>query len=296
MVAAARWARARGAARVVVGVPVGAAATVRALAESEDVDEVVCLAAPTDFGAVGFWYHDFTQVSDGEVVALLDEAHERTLSRRSAEIPVTGVALPADIVVPALPLGWVLFAHGSGSGRLSPRNLEVAAGLQRAGIATLLFDLLTSEEETDRANVFDVELLGGRLVAATGWLDEQPDAAGAALGYFGASTGAAAALLAAAELGPRISAVVSRGGRPDLAADRLGEVVGPTLLIVGGDDRAVLDLNRAAAELLQCTHELAVVAGATHLFEEPGALEQVTELARAWFVGSFSTPARGVWS
>ena len=288
MVAAARWARARGAKRVVVAVPVGAAATVRAFEESPDVDEVVCLAAPEDFGAVGFWYRDFRQLRDEHVIALLDEAHERTSSRRSTEIPVGAVALPADLVTPALPLGWALFAHGSGSSRRSPRNVQVATGLQRAGIGTLLFDLLTPAEETDRRNVFDVELLAGRLVAATRWLDEQPAGAGAPLGYFGASTGAAAALVAAAELGSAVSAVVSRGGRPDLAADRLGDVVAPTLLIVGGADDAVLDLNRAAAELLRCRHELAVVPGATHLFEEPGALERVTELARSWFAAAFS--------
>ena len=290
MVAAARWARARAAQRVVVAVPVGAAATVVAFQESPDVDAVVCLAAPPDFGAVGFWYRDFSQVADVEVTALLDDAHERTTSRRSAEISAGTVSLPADLAVPALPLGWVAFAHGSGSSRLSSRNVRVATSLQRAGLATLLFDLLTPEEEIDRGNVFDVKLLADRLVAATHWLDEQPGAAGMPLGYFGASTGAAAALLAAADLGPRVRAVVSRGGRPDLAADRLGEVVAPTLLIVGGADEVVLDLNRTAADLLRCPHELAVVPGATHLFEEPGALEQVAELARAWFTAEFSTP------
>ena len=288
MVAAARWSRVHGASRVVVAVPVGAAVTVRSLAESPDVDDVVCLAAPPDFGAVGFWYRDFHQVEDERVISLLEDAHERTLAVRTAEIPAGSVTLTGDLVAPALPFGWVVFAHGSGSSRLSSRNRSVAAVLQRAGVATLLFDLLTPEEEHDRRNVFDIELLATRLEHATRWLDEQPEVAGAPFGYFGASTGAAAALMAAAELGSRISAVVSRGGRPDLAADRLGEVAAPTLLIVGGADEAVLDLNRAAAELLRCRHELAIVPGATHLFEEPGALEQVAELARAWFTTSFS--------
>jgi putative phosphoribosyl transferase len=287
MVAAARWARARGAGRVVVAVPVGAAATVRAFQAAPDVDAVVCLAVPPDFGAVGFWYRDFTQVSDGEVVALLDAAYERTVSRHEARIAVDDVLLDADVVVPTLPCGWVVFAHGSGSSRKSPRNVRVASELDRAGIATLLLDLLTEDEARDRGNVFDIQLLARRLVAATRWLDTQPDVPALRLGYFGASTGAAAALIGAAELGDRISAVVSRGGRPDLAAERLAEVTAATLLIVGGADDVVLDLNRSAAALLPCPHELAVVPGATHLFEEPGALESVIELARGWFLRAF---------
>jgi putative phosphoribosyl transferase len=291
MVAAARWARRR-AGRVVVAVPVGAAATVRALEESPDVDAVTCLAAPADFGAVGFWYRDFRQVEDERVLDLLDTAHARTLDTRTAEIPVGTVALPADLAIPALPLGWVVFAHGSGSSRRSVRNRLVASVLQRAGIATVLFDLLTAAEELDRGNVFDIQLLASRLEAATRWLEGRPGAEDARIGYFGASTGAAAALVAAADLGARVSAIVSRGGRPDLAADRLADVRAPTLLIVGGADEAVLDLNRAAAALLVCPHELAVVPGATHLFEEAGALEQVAELARAWFRTSFAAGPR----
>ncbi len=287
MVAAARWARARGASKVVVAVPVGAAATVRAFAASGDVDAVVCLAAPADFGAVGFWYRDFSQVPDTEVARLLDLAHDRTLSRRETRIPAGPAGLGADLSVPALPLGWVVFAHGSGSSRTSPRNVAVASALNRAGIATLLFDLLTPAEETDRRNVFDIPLLAERLVGATRWLRSETSPDGLPIGYFGASTGAAAALVAAAELGAGIAAVVSRGGRPDLAAGRLAEVTAPTLLIVGGADPVVLDLNREAASLLRCPHELAVVPGATHLFQEPGALERVTELARAWFERAF---------
>jgi putative phosphoribosyl transferase len=208
-----------------------------------------------------------------------------------AAIPVADVVLPADLTVPEGPCGWVLFAHGSGSGRRSPRNVEVAARLQTAGIATLLFDLLTRTEELDRANVFDIGLLSARLRAATEWLLAQEAGAGLPVGYFGASTGAAAALRAAADLGDRISAVVSRGGRPDLAGAALGRVRAPTLLIVGGADDAVLELNRQAAGLLRGTCDLQVVPGATHLFEEPGALDRVAELACRWFVRHLAPPS-----
>ena len=289
MVAAVRWARARGARRVVVGVPVGAAATARSFELDPDVDSVVCLVTPIDFGAVGMWYDDFHQVSDEDVVALLSASHEGDLVRSRAEIAVGDVRLAADLTIPARPSGWVVFAHGSGSSRRSPRNVSVAEVLNRAGIATLLFDLLTQEEELDRRNVFDIELLTKRLVAATRWLSAQPSARGLPIAYFGASTGAAAALLAASELGDEISAVVSRGGRPDLAWDGLAAVRAPTLLIVGGADRVVLDLNQDAAAHLTCPNELAVVQGATHLFEEPGALEQVASLATAWFTTQFNS-------
>jgi len=177
----------------------------------------------------------------------------------------------------------VIFAHGSGSSRLSPRNRGVAGRLNRAKLGTLLFDLLTEEEERDRRNVFDIALLAERLVAVTRWARRSEEEGSLPIGYFGASTGAAAALRAAASLGAEIGAVVSRGGRPDLAAERLAEVTAPTLLIVGGADRQVLELNGDAAKLLRCEHEVAVVPGATHLFEEPGALERVAELATAWF-------------
>ena len=176
----------------------------------------------------------------------------------------------------------MIFAHGSGSSRLSPRNREVAASLNERGLATLLFDLLSDEEAARRANVFDIGLLAARLVAVTRWAQREPGIEELPLGYFGASTGAAAALCAAAELGSGIGAVVSRGGRPDLAASMLTDVQSPTLLIVGGADWQVLELNEQAAKLMRCEHELAVVPGATHLFEEPGALERVAELAAAW--------------
>ncbi len=202
-----------------------------------------------------------------------------------ATIRVDGASLPGELIVPARAVGVVAFAHGSGSGRFSSRNLYIARVLNAAGLATLLFDLLTEDESLDRANVFDVRLLARRLLAATRWLRAQPDTGTAPLGYFGASTGAAASLWAAAELGGGVGAVVSRGGRPDLARPRLGLVQTPTLLVVGSSDETVLELNRRALdELRLCEHELAVVPGATHLFEEPGALEQVAELARRWFV------------
>jgi putative phosphoribosyl transferase len=176
----------------------------------------------------------------------------------------------------------VIFAHGSGSSRHSPRNRYVAATLAEAGLGTLLFDLLTPAEEVDRANVFDIGLLAGRLSQVTAWLRTQgrPEP----IGYFGASTGAAAALRAAAEPGADIAAVVSRGGRPDLAGQCLAAVTAPTLLIVGGRDAAVLDLNRGALAELRCDKELAIVPGATHLFEEPGTLSAAAALARDWFL------------
>jgi len=206
---------------------------------------------------------------------------------REVLIPSKGTTLLGTLAVPAAPTGVVAFAHGSGSSRSSPRNRRVATGLNEAGLATLLLDLLTVDEERDRRNVFDVSLLATRLVAATSWLETEPELYGLPVGYFGASTGAAAALWAAAEY-PRAAAVVSRGGRPDLAAKRLHRVHAPTLLIVGGLDEVVLELNRSALELLSGHAELHVVPGATHLFEEPGALDEVTCLARDWFVRHLS--------
>ena len=200
---------------------------------------------------------------------------------RTVRIPPVG--LEGIVGVPAAAKGIALFAHGSGSGRLSPRNSFVAQRLCDSGLATLLFDLLTVDEETDRRNVFDIAVLSERLLTATAWVRQDPETAGLAIGYFGASTGAAAALVAAATEGTRVAAVVSRGGRPDLAGQALGAVTAPTLLIVGGDDGVVLGLNRAAFAELRCVKQLSVVPGATHLFEEPGALDWVVELARGWF-------------
>jgi putative phosphoribosyl transferase len=196
-------------------------------------------------------------------------------------IPVGPADLDGDLVLPEEARSVVLFAHGSGSSRRSPRNRFVAERLQHAGLGTLLFDLLTPIEADDRANVFDVYMLAERLVKATEWVREHHG--GLRIGYFGASTGAAAALWAAAAPELRIGAVVSRGGRPDLAGDRLPEVTAPTLLIVGGHDEVVLDLNQRAERRLGGPSQLAVVPGATHLFEEPGTLEAAADLARDWF-------------
>jgi putative phosphoribosyl transferase len=207
---------------------------------------------------------------------------------KPVEIPPLG--LEALLGVPDGARGLVIFAHGSGSGRLSPRNNEVAAALSERGLATLLLDLLRPEEESDRANVFDIELLCARLAAAADWARAEPRLEALPIGYFGASTGAAAALRAAAR-DPAIRAVVSRGGRPDLAQSVLPEVKAATLLIVGGADAAVLDSNRAAFEALDCAKELIVVPGAGHLFEEPGALAQVARCARRWFL-RFLAPQR----
>ena len=199
-------------------------------------------------------------------------------------IPAGTVRLEGSLSWPAGASGIVLFAHGSGSSRHSPRNRYVAGVLQEGGFATLLFDLLTTAEDRDYATRFDIPLLTSRLLAGTAWVDRQPASAGLPLGYFGASTGAAAALAAAAEAGSRVGAVVSRGGRPDLAGGAaLARVTAPTLLIVGGEDTVVIGLNRDAFARLACEKTLTIVPGATHLFEEPGTLEQVATHAARWF-------------
>jgi pimeloyl-ACP methyl ester carboxylesterase len=215
-------------------------------------------------------------------------AHNTQVEPDLFEVQAGAMRLAANWSVPAEARGAVLFAHGSGSSRHSSRNRYVAGVLQRAGLATLLLDLLTvEEEEEDRYTGhlrFDIGLLAGRLVGATEWLRGRPEAAGLAVGYFGASTGAAAALCAAARLPDEVAAVVSRGGRPDLAGDNLGRVRAPTLLIVGGDDVPVIGLNRQAlARLSAPEKDLVIVPGATHLFEEPGTLEEVARLAADWF-------------
>ncbi|MCU0280739.1 MAG: phosphoribosyltransferase [Acidimicrobiia bacterium] len=280
--AAVAAARARGAAAVVLAVPVAAPETVAEFASL--VDRVVCVEMPDFLFAVGASYADFSQTGDDEVERLLAESGAGRPVPSEVVVDAAGVALGGTLTVPSGARGVVLFAHGSGSSRHSPRNRAVAAALQEAGLATLLLDLLTSGEEADRSLVFDIPLLGGRLAAATAWLRRSPAAAaGLPVGYFGASTGAGAALWAAAgDAG--IAAVVSRGGRPDLAGPHLGEVTAPTLLIVGSRDPVVLDLNREARVALRAECRLEVVEGATHLFEEPGAMEQVARLARDWFL------------
>jgi putative phosphoribosyl transferase len=303
--AACQIARAHGAARVVLAVPVAPAGWQERIGVS--ADEFASVLEPANFFAVGQFYDDFSQTTDEQVIACLRAA--RTPPRpagpdpaddpppgdppgigagqpASREVePIAGtILLAGNLTEPAGLAGTVIFAHGSGSSRHSPRNRYVAAVLAEAGLGTLLFDLLTPAEEADRANVFDIGLLAGRLSQVTAWLRTQRP--GEPMGYFGASTGAAAALWAAAEPDADIAAVVSRGGRPDLAAERLAAVTAPTLLIVGGHDAAVLDLNRSALAELRCDKQLTVVPGATHLFDEPGTLEAAAALARDWFLGN----------
>ena len=284
--AACAVARAHGAARVVLAVPVG---STHALHEIDPVvDEVVCLESPRRFAAVGQVYADFRPTEDEEVLALLRRPAPALPSDTPTPRDHDVVAdagpdgLPGHLTVPEHAGGLVVFAHGSGSGRNSPRNRAVAEVLRCAGMATLLVDLLTPEEEAARGPVFDVELLAGRLAAVARWAGAEPSCADLPLGYFGASTGAAAALVAAAR-DETVRAVVSRGGRPDLAGPALAGVRAPTLLIVGGHDLQVLELNRAAQAQLRCENRLAVVPGASHLFEEPGTLRAAAELARDWF-------------
>lgn len=215
----------------------------------------------------------------------MTDPRPRGTNRRELELKLDleRVALAGDLTLPDEARGLVIFAHGSGSSRLSPRNRAVASVLNDSGLATLLFDLLTEPEGQRREHVFDIPLLARRLEEATSWARAEPDTHGLPVGYFGASTGAAAALRAAERTGDTVSAVVSRGGRPDLAAESLPLVTSPTLLLVGARDPDVLELNRRAARMLRAPHRLIVVEGATHLFAEPGTLETVAQLAREWF-------------
>ncbi|AUG80764.1 phosphoribosyl transferase [Kitasatospora sp. MMS16-BH015] len=269
--------RARGAAHLVLAVPVAPSDWTRTMAGA--AEELVCPLTPHGFRAIGQYYARFDQTTDAEVVACLAAAAPRPELTETFAVETATTPLTAELTSPAHPLGVVVFAHGSGSSRLSPRNRSVAAALRRAGLATVLTDLLTPAEAEDRELVFDLSLLAERLIAVT----ERCCPPGLPLGWFGASTGAAAALRAAAEPTARVAAIVSRGGRPDLAGPWLGRARAPTLLIVGGADHAVLDLNRTAAAALTCEHALAVVPGATHLFAEPGALPAVASLAAEWF-------------
>jgi putative phosphoribosyl transferase len=307
-IAAGQALKSRGAAKVVLAVPVAPPGTEERLAG--EFDEVVCLEQPHGFFGIGQFYVDFGQVGDDEVIRLLEEARvpgqaaalgdppvaadPRPVERPVEIEPAPGVRVAGDLRLPESAAGLVIFAHGSGSSRLSPRNRQVAEALNEAGFATLLFDLLTSEEEFDRAKVFDIPLLAERLLAVTRWAEGDEMLRDLPISYFGASTGAAAALRAATRHGGEIRAVVSRGGRPDLAPESLEDVASPTLLIVGGADWQVLELNEQAARMLRCEHEVAIVPGATHLFEEPGALERVADLAAEWLARYSSlTPRTG---
>lgn len=269
-----------------------------ALLEGE-ADEVVCYTAPSNMQAVGIWYADFAQTEDEDVVSALRGAAnmtavdkgaslESSFHSRAVKIPVGDELLQGDLNVAPEAKGVVLFAHGSGSSRLSPRNRYVAGILNQHGFATLLVDLLTeSEEEEDRYSAhlrFDIGLLADRLMVATNWLENDSDTGSLPIGYFGASTGAAAALVASVEYPQSVRAIVSRGGRPDLAGPALRRVSAPTLLIVGGNDGQVITLNEEAfAQLTVKEKKIEIVPGATHLFEERGALEQVAALAAKWF-------------
>ena len=308
LLAAVALLRGRGAGRVVVAAPVASDSSVAALRRV--ADEVVVAEVPRDFRAVGRHYREFDQVSDAEVIEALAQFHVVTSTAASGastcepsapvdadvSIPVGRVHLPGHLSVPTAAAGVVVFVHGSGSSRLSPRNVAVARDLQRRGLGTLLFDLLTEAEADDRSNVFDIDLLADRLLGVTDWLRDEAGVGRPRttpthtlpIGYFGASTGGGAALVAAARSARPIAAVDSRGGRPDLADTYLPRVTAPTLLIVGGRDPQVLDLNRRAQARLTCPNELVVVPGATHLFAEPGTLEQVSRLAADWFARWFT--------
>ena len=287
MAAAATALRAQRPARLVVAVPVAARETCRDLRRL--VDQTVCAMTPEPFLAVGLWYEDFSETTDDQVRELL--------ARGTAELPPAGVereirveagpvTLGGTLAVPADARGVVLFAHGSGSGRHSPRNRYVAEQLRAGGMATLLLDLLTSSEEAEdlrtRELRFDIGRLADRLVAAIEWLSREQSTRALPVGLFGASTGAAAALIAAAARPEVVEAVVSRGGRPDLAGDALERVRAPSLFIVGGRDEHVLELNRRAMDRMRAPVRLEVVPDAGHLFEGPGALEQVARLAEEW--------------
>ena len=307
-IAACEVARALGALHVVVAVPVAPPDAAAKLADH--ADEFIVLESPSNFSAVGQFYENFGQVTDHVVLDILDRwtnhepwseeesetaggpAGEPAVARHSIDeevvIELDGVSLPGHFAVPLDPIGLVLFAHGSGSSRHSSRNAHVATLLREASIGTLLFDLLTEDEEVDRANVFDVELLARRLRGATAWVRSRPDCRKLPIGYFGASTGAGAAVLAAADLGGDpsavpITAVVSRGGRPDLAGTHLAELTAPTLLIIGGRDAAVIDINCDAATLIQGVVRIVIIPGASHLFEEDGTLTEAAIEAREWF-------------
>lgn len=311
MLAAVHALRRRGPARLIVAVPVAAHSVAERLREI--ADEVVCVTETDMLDGVSLWYDDFEQTQDDEVRELLarrapadtaastagtpasakptQASTEPSAADRPAETAVTidaaGARIAADLVRPAGAEGLVIFAHGSGSSRKSRRNRFVASVLNNGGFATLLLDLLTADEERVDERTghlrFDIGLLTSRLVAATDWAAREPSLQDLPVGLFGASTGAAAALLAAARRPNRIAAVVSRGGRPDLAMDALRIVRAPVLLIVGGRDTQVIELNREAFEVIQARKELTIVPGATHLFEEPGALERVAALALDWF-------------
>ena len=282
-------------ARIVVALPVAPRTALDGI--SDQADDIICIHPATAFRGVGGFYRDFHQLSDAETVALLNQVPSGAARKsqkgqtHKRQVTIPPLALIGDLSVPPNPRGIIVFAHGSGSSRLSPRNTYVAAKLNDQGFATLLFDLLTPREGLDRRNVFDIPLLADRVVEACMWVASEPDIADLPLGLFGASTGAGAALVAAAELNGRIAAVVSRGGRPDLAMDHRSMVTSPTLLIVGSLDDEVIKLNEAALAALTCPKELEIIEGAGHLFEEHGTLDMAIDRAAAWFTSHLVTQA-----
>lgn len=283
MRAALQAVRARRPARLVCAVPV---ASPRSLLEISDLaDDLVYLSAPEDFHAVGQFYLQFPQVEDAQVIRLLQPPPKpATVSAEAVRIDADGVVLDGDLEMPEQAAGLVVFAHGSGSSRMSVRNRRVAGALHARGLATLLFDLLGEDEAREVAARFDIPRLAARLDGAVQWAAGHPGTASLPMGLFGASTGAAAALAVAARHPDAVRAVVSRGGRPDLAGEgQLARVQAPTLLIVGGADTEVITLNRVALAALTCPAKMVLVPHATHLFEEPGALEAVADLAADWF-------------
>lgn len=290
MISALNAAKMQKPARLICAVPVAARESLTIAARY--ADETVCLATPEPFRAVGHFYRNFSGVSEEEAIALLSRPSCKTTATPAPALPQSRLVkvrsgsamLEGELILPASARGQVLFAHGSGSSRHSPRNRFVATALHRFGFATLLFDLLTPAEDRDTQARFDIALLTMRLAAALEWAQQDFDLQHLPLGIFGASTGAAAALRVAAAYPEIVHAVVSRGGRPDMAgAAILTTVHSPTLLIVGGEDHHVIELNRSAQALMPVSAKLAVIPRATHLFEEPGTLEEVARLAGDWF-------------
>ena len=287
MIVALRILRKNHPGRLIVALPVAPAESLEKL--REEADEVICLMSPKNFLAVGLWYDEFDQVPDEEVIRLLEETRTASVIQEM-EVPIEDdkVSLTGDLNLVANGKGLIIFAHGSGSSRKSPRNQLVASELNKMGLSTLLFDLLSEEESQNRANVFNIPLLARRLNLATETVARMSETENLPIGFFGASTGAGAALMAATQSAQKIFAVVSRGGRPDLAGDSLQNVMAPTLLIVGGNDEPTLTLNRQAATKIKSC-KLIIVPGATHLFEEEGAMSEVVEHASAWFLNQLPT-------